>query len=125
MTWTRRRLRERGSTALAAAALAGCPSGSGTGIAGGEWPATDLAGFAEWLPAPSELSLRGSGFADAEGTDRTGAGPLQGPVSSDSGLVAGDSVVVGVTSDYGVRVVWEANDGDVTATLDSDQRPDA
>ena len=74
----------------------------------------------------SELSLRGSGFADVEGVDQTAAGRWQGSASGDEeAVVAGDAVEVGAASDYEIAVVWQSADGDASATLDQDSGPDA
>ncbi|ELZ27662.1 hypothetical protein C475_07070 [Halosimplex carlsbadense 2-9-1] len=74
----------------------------------------------------AELSVRGTGFADVEGVDQTAAGQWQGTASGDDeAVVAGDYVTVGVASDYEVAVVWEANDGDTSATLNQGSGPDA
>lgn len=72
------------------------------------------------------LFVRGSGFADVDGVDQTSAGQWQGSASSDdSDVRAGDAVAVGVTSDYEIRLVWEATEGGRSATLFSDEGPDA
>ncbi|WP_123537966.1 hypothetical protein [Halosimplex salinum] len=74
----------------------------------------------------SALSIRGKGFEDVEGADQTGAGPWQGSASGDGEtVVAGDSVAVGVASDYVLSVVWTADDGETSSTLDHDEGPDA
>jgi len=58
---------------------------------------------------PEELFVRGEGFTDIADVDQTGAGPWQGTTSgSDGGVVAGDAVAVGVTSDYDISIVWES-----------------
>ncbi|PSP47249.1 hypothetical protein BRC60_08745, partial [Halobacteriales archaeon QH_1_68_42] len=76
--------------------------------------------------AADRVFVRGSGFAEIEGADRTAAGPWQGSASGDDGeLFAGDFIDVGVTSDYGIRIVWEAGEGDAAATLAEDRGPDA
>jgi len=73
-----------------------------------------------------QLLVRGTGFADVEGVDQTAAGQWQGTTSGDDAtVVAGDRVTVGVASDYEVAVVWEANDGDTSATLNQGSGPDA
>ena len=73
-----------------------------------------------------QLFLRGSGFAGVDGADQTSAGQWQGTVGGDDGgVVAGDSVDVGVTADYEVGVVWESGDGASSATLAQDEGPDA
>ena len=73
----------------------------------------------------SNLYVRGSGFADAGGADQTAAGPWQGETSDDDGIAAGNTVAVGVTSSYDIRLVYEFPDSDRTATLFSDRGPDA
>ena len=73
-----------------------------------------------------QLFLRGQGFADVAGVDQTSQGPWQGEASGDGGrVVAGDSAVAGVTSDYQVSVQWESADGGVDGVFASDQGPDA
>lgn len=67
--------------------------------------------------ASSNLSVRGSGFADASGADQTSPGPWEGETSDDGGVVAGKSVTVGVTSAYEIRLVYEFPDRDRSATL--------
>jgi flagellin-like protein len=42
-----------------------------------------------------------------------------------SEIRAGNSLSVGVATDYDVRVVWEDPDSDQTSTLDTDEGPDA
>lgn len=66
---------------------------------------------------PGQLYVRGSGFADVEGADQTAPGPWQGPVRTDSGVAAGDTVTVGVTDDYDIRLVYEFPDSDRSAVL--------
>jgi len=74
----------------------------------------------------AELSVRGTGFADVESVDQTAAGQWRGTASGDDhAIVAGDRVTVGVASDYEIGVVWEASDGDTSATLDRGSGPDA
>jgi len=76
--------------------------------------------------ARDALFLRGNGFATVDGADQTEPGPWQGSASSDGdGVVAGDSVTVGVTSEYVLNVVWEPSDGDSSATLAVNEGPDA
>lgn len=65
----------------------------------------------------SDLYVRGSGFADASSADQTSPGPWQGEASSDGGVAAGDTVTVGVTSPYEVRLVYEFPDSDGSAAL--------
>jgi len=67
--------------------------------------------------ASSDLYVRGSGFADTSGADQASPGPWQGETSDDGGVVAGNSVTVGVTSDYEIRLVYEFPDSDRSATL--------
>ncbi|QPV61761.1 hypothetical protein I7X12_13490 [Halosimplex litoreum] len=76
--------------------------------------------------ARSELYIRGAGFASVEGVDQTAAGQWQGTASGDDeAVVAGDRVEVGVASGYEINVVWESADGGVSATLATNERPDA
>lgn len=76
-----------------------------------------------------ELYLRGEGFASASGADVDGPGAWAGTTSATTGgnpaVAAGDSVAVGVESDYGIRVVWEPVDADATATIATHAGPDA
>jgi hypothetical protein len=77
----------------------------------------------------TDLSIRGTGFADAARADMTGPGQWRGSASGEMGgesaVVAGDRVAVGVESDYELRVVWMSDDGDQSATLAADEGPDA
>jgi hypothetical protein len=76
--------------------------------------------------ASDALFVRGNGFATVDAADQTGPGPWQGSASGDgTTVVAGDSVTVGVTSDYEIEVVWKSSDGDSPATLAVDDGPDA
>lgn len=76
-----------------------------------------------------ELSIRGTGFAEAPQADLTGpgrwVGSASGSLEGQPAVVAGDSVAVGVEPDYVVRVVWEDADGGTAATLAVDRGPDA
>jgi hypothetical protein len=69
------------------------------------------------------LTVRGSGFADVSGSTLTDSG--QWPAGDDGEVSAGDSVVVGVRSDYDITLVWASTSGDQTATIATDQGPDA
>jgi len=88
----------------------------------------------------TELFIRGSGFNDTRpspvasgnwpaAVDHTEAGEWAGDTSSSIGdtsaVTAGDRVIVHVTSDYEMRVVWQAQEGDNSATLGSDTGPDS
>lgn len=77
----------------------------------------------------SELYVRGSGFAVVPETDMRAsgqwAGSASGTMNQESAVVAGDSVTVGVTSAYEIRVIYESSDGDAAATLAMDTGPDA
>lgn len=79
--------------------------------------------------AQSALYVRGSGFADREGVDMTGPGQWQGSTSGEQNgepaIVAGDRVTIGVTSGYEIRLVWESESGDTSATLAQQSGPDA
>ena len=80
----------------------------------------------EAVPA-DQLRVDGDGFADVSGADQTRAGDWQGRASGpDGAVVAGDSVVVGVESDYEVDLVWfpTGPDGEVAVLLE-DSGPDA
>lgn len=70
-----------------------------------------------------ELFVRGIGFADVAGADQTSAGPWGG-TTSDGAVAAGDAVVVGVASDYEIRLVWQSADGNGSAALVEDEGPD-
>ncbi len=70
------------------------------------------------------LFVRGSGFAGVDGADQTSAGPWQGSASGDEGgVVAGDSVAVGVERDYEIEIVWDPSDRDASATLARHEGP--
>ena len=57
---------------------------------------------------------------------QTGPGQWQRSANGDEdGVVAGDAVTVGVTSDYEIEVVRESSDGDSSETLAVDDGPDA
>jgi hypothetical protein len=77
----------------------------------------------------SALRIRGAGFADADRADMTSGGQWRGSASGEidgeSAVVAGDRVLVGVDGDYELAVVWEPEDGRVSATLARDEGPDA
>ncbi|WP_436909409.1 type IV pilin [Halosimplex marinum] len=90
----------------------------------------------------SELYIRGSGFNDdynesAGGVsyevDRDSAGswartaddgpnPNYGPESE---ITSGNRIVVAVESNYEIDVVYQAQEGDTSSTLNSDEGPDA
>jgi hypothetical protein len=76
----------------------------------------------------SELYLRGRGFSAVSGVDQTGNGVWQGSASGTNGgepaVVAGDSVTVGVDADYDMRVIFQSQDGDTSATLAADTGPE-
>lgn len=69
------------------------------------------------------LTVRGSGFADVSGATLTDSG--QWPAGDDGEISAGDSVVVGVRSDYSITLVWASASGDQTATIAAAQGPGA
>jgi hypothetical protein len=75
----------------------------------------------------SQLSISGSGFANASGADMTGPGTWQGTTSASMGgqpaIAAGDRVTVGFQSDGELRVVWEGDQQ--AATLAMFRGPDA
>jgi len=73
----------------------------------------------------SNLYVRGSGFADVSGADQTSPGPWQGETSDNDGIAAGNTVAVGVTSSYDIRLVYEFPDSDRVATLFGNRSPDA
>jgi flagellin-like protein len=100
-----------------------------------------------------ELFVRGDGFNDSYDHDPNGAGAalsgdgpdMDGGASSttsaegpgewpgdtsgekgdDSAVVAGDNAVIHVDSDYSLRIVYQAQSGDNSATLAQDEGPDA
>jgi flagellin-like protein len=99
-----------------------------------------------------ELFVRGDGFNDsyrhdgngddslnAGGPDMDGGtssttsaegpgewpGDTSGEKGDDSAVVAGDNAVIHVDSDYSLRVVYQAQSGDNSATLAQDEGPDA
>ncbi|WP_436935498.1 hypothetical protein [Halovenus marina] len=71
----------------------------------------------------SNLLIRGSGFADVGDVDQTGSGSWQGTTDDNGRVTAGHRVVLGVTSDYSISVVWWG-DGE-TVTLTEADGPDA
>jgi FlaG/FlaF family flagellin (archaellin) len=78
------------------------------------------------IPA-ANLTVTGSGFADASGADMTGPGPWQGTTSADAGdepaVAAGDRVTVGITADCDLRLVYREEN--LSATLAAFEGPDA
>lgn len=71
------------------------------------------------------LELRGNGFTDREGADQTSPGTWAGTASGEEGtVVAGDSVVVGVTPAYQLLVLYTPEEGSGVA-LGSDNGPEA
>ena len=77
----------------------------------------------------SEISVRGTGFAADSSADMTASGQWAGSASGEIGdepaVVAGDRVTVGVESDYVLRITYESQSGDRSATLAASQGPDA
>lgn len=73
------------------------------------------------VPA-EKLYVRGEGFADADGADMAAPGRWAGTASGGE-VTAGDSVTVGVESDYALRLVWEGED--VSGVLGRHAGPDA
>jgi hypothetical protein len=72
------------------------------------------------------IRIRGSGFAAVEGVDQTSPGVWQGSVAGEGeSLTAGTAVEVGVGSDYEIAVVWRPPESDRSATLATDEGPDA
>lgn len=73
----------------------------------------------------AELFLRG----DCSGCSATWAsigGDMSATIGSRSAVASGDSVSLSpVSSDYDVRVVWQSEEGDTSATLGRDTGPDA
>jgi len=58
--------------------------------------------------------------------DHTTAGPWNGTASGDdSAVVSGDRANVYVSSDYEISVVYQAQEGDTSSTLNSQEGPDA
>jgi hypothetical protein len=100
----------------------GAAGGDGTGVL------TVTHDGGELIP-PSNLFVRGRGFATVSDVDMTFPGRWQGTVSGDytdeRTVVAGDAVDVGVRSDYDVSVVWQSSDGTASTTLARDTGPDA
>jgi flagellin-like protein len=82
-----------------------------------------------------ELYLRGSGFyQEGDGALNnqswlgyvgTGNATTSGEVGSAPAVVGGDRAEITANSDYEIDVVWESTEGDSSATLGSDQGPDA
>ncbi|WP_077067764.1 type IV pilin [Haloarcula rubripromontorii] len=84
--------------------------------------------------SPNELYVRGSNMDNNTGTGASNTGDwtsVGGSVNSDSEVTAGSSARLGdtadggVPSDYNVRVVYETQEGDNSATLAQDSGPDA
>ncbi|ELZ27661.1 hypothetical protein C475_07065 [Halosimplex carlsbadense 2-9-1] len=72
------------------------------------------------------VQIRGSGFAEVDGVDQTGAGVWQESVDSEGeSITAGTTVEVGVASDYEIAVVWRPPGADRSATLATHEGPDA
>jgi len=75
--------------------------------------------------AASELYIRGNEIADNGNSDQ-GTGQWSGDTTSDSEVVAGNSVDIGVNNDeYEMRVVYQSAEGDNSATLAQDSGPGA
>jgi len=90
----------------------------------------------------NELIFRGSGFVggsdlnfDGDSTNNPDAnivksgnwpaGQASGSVGDSSAVVGGDTVEIGVVSDYEISLVWEPQEGDTSATLSEKTGPDA
>jgi flagellin-like protein len=82
----------------------------------------------------NDLYVRGSGFANPSSavpdmTSDSGdhwedaGGNASGEKDGESAVVSGDSFTVGVDNDYELRVVYEAEEGDTSATLSEDEGP--
>ena len=84
------------------------------------------------VPA-QEVYIRGDSGSSGESLGATwdatswnnGAGDASATVENKDAIASGDSITVEVGSDYEVRVVWQPNEGDTSATLSSDKGPDA
>ncbi|QLH77029.1 hypothetical protein HZS55_06850 [Halosimplex rubrum] len=98
-------------------------TGDGDGVGVGVLTITHDGGDA----VPREaVQIRGSGFAEVDGVDQTGTGVWQGSAGGEGGsLTAGNAVAVGVAGDYEIAVVWRPPDADRSATLATDEGPDA
>jgi flagellin-like protein len=81
----------------------------------------------------SELRLRGDGITNVASTSKDDDG-LTSPNSAwgdaatyapASMIESGESIYVGVASDYDIALVWTSNDVDRTVTLAEDTGPDA
>lgn len=81
-----------------------------------------------------ELYIRGSGFCGATCSDGDiqdagewpkGPGFTSGETEETSAVSAGDSLDVGVNSDYSISVAWESKDTSTSTTLSSDTGPAA
>jgi len=87
----------------------------------------------------NEIYIRGSGIIDAAdggeskyddtNSDVVVSGNTQWPAAatsgSDSAVVSGDFIYVGVTSEYEVSVVYQTEEGDTSSTLNEQSGPDA
>ena len=54
-----------------------------------------------------------------------GSGPSSVNYASDSEVVSGQRVIIGVQSDYEISVVWQSAEGDTSSTLNEQSGPDA
>jgi flagellin-like protein len=75
----------------------------------------------------SELYIRGGPYASPSSTGAmTSNGEFEGNLTAGGSEVsAGNGVVVAVQNDYELRVVYEAAEGDSSATLGQDSGPEA
>jgi len=85
-----------------------------------------------------ELYIRGSGFNDSSADVRDAAGESvihhngtdgeqwNGTISGDNDqIVSGDRAIVSVNSNYEISVVYQAQEGDTSSTLNDQSGPDA
>jgi len=79
----------------------------------------------------TEVFLRGESFADAN-DNQSWAGyagddnaSISGTSDNAPAVVGGDRADLVASTDYEIDVVWESTEGDSSATLGSDQGPDA
>jgi len=74
-----------------------------------------------WQAYNTGAQCGGAGGATDPVTSSTSSGSTEG----ETAVVAGDRLKTGADSDYEVRVVFEASEGDGSSTLASDEGPDA
>lgn len=74
---------------------------------------------------PGTVYISGSGFADVDGADLVQEGYWTEATGQSEPVSAGDSVSLGVESNYQLEVIWQAPDYDFEKVLASDEGPNA